>query len=54
MLFPEILHTTHPNLYVLVTSWALDFAFVDSQVWVCTFGDFLRVTGTHSGLFCGY
>jgi hypothetical protein len=45
VLFPEIPHATHPNLYVLVTSQALDFAFIDGQVWVCTFGGFLKVRG---------
>jgi hypothetical protein len=53
MLFPEILYATHPDLDVLVTSWASDFAVVDGQVWMCTFGGFLKVTGTRSGLFCG-
>jgi hypothetical protein len=48
MLFPEILDTTHPDPYVLVTSRASDCAFVDGQVWVCTFGGFLKVTGTRS------
>jgi hypothetical protein len=50
MLFPEILHTTRPNLYFLVTSWTLDLAFPDGQVWVRALEGFLRVTGTHSGL----
>jgi hypothetical protein len=50
MLFPEILHTTHPNLYFLVTSRTSDLAFPDGQVWVCALEGFLRVTGTRSGL----
>lgn len=45
VLFPEIPHATHPDLYVLVTSRASDFAFVDGQVWVRTFGGFLKVRG---------
>ena len=45
VLFPEIPHATHPALYVLVISWALDFAFVDGQVWVHTFRGFLKVRG---------
>ena len=53
MLFLEILHTTHPDLYVLVTSRASDFAFVDGQVWVCAFGGFLKITGTRSGFVFG-
>ena len=48
MLLPEILHPTHPNLYILVICQASDLAFVDGQVWVCALGGFLWVTGTCS------
>jgi len=54
MLFLEVLHATHPDLNVLVTSRASDLAFVDGQVWVHALRGFLWVTGTRSGLLCSF
>lgn len=54
MLFPEVLHATHPDLDVLITSRASDLAFGDGQVWVRALGGFLWVTGTRSGLLFSF